>query len=54
MHPALKAENNRALALFEPYLTNITIWQEWPPRLAEAGIGKISKLQNITLYLHGQ
>lgn len=36
MHPALKAENNRALALFEPYLTNITIWQEWPPRLAEA------------------
>jgi geranylgeranyl diphosphate synthase, type II len=36
MHPALKAEINRALALFEPYLTNITIWREWPPRLAEA------------------
>ena len=36
MHPALKAEINRALALFEPYLTNTTIWQTWPPRLAEA------------------
>jgi geranylgeranyl pyrophosphate synthase len=36
MHPALKAEINRALALFEPYLTNATMWQSWPPRLAEA------------------
>ena len=36
MHPALKAEVNRALDLFEPYLTHITLWSDWPPRLAEA------------------
>lgn len=36
MHPALKAEVNRALDLFEPYLTHITLWNDWPPRLAEA------------------
>ncbi len=36
MHPALKAEVNRALDLFEPYLTHITLWGDWPPRLAEA------------------
>lgn len=36
MHPALKAEINRALALFEPYLTRLTMWSDWPPSLAEA------------------
>lgn len=36
MHPALKAEVNRALALFEPYLTQVSLWSDWPPKLAEA------------------
>lgn len=36
MHPALKAEVNRVLALFEPYLTQLSIWSDWPPKLAEA------------------
>ena len=36
MHPALKAEINRVLVLFEPYLTQNSIWSEWPPVLAEA------------------
>ena len=36
MHPALKAETSRVLALFEPYLTQLTLWSDWPPKLAEA------------------
>lgn len=36
MHPALKAETNRVLALFEPYLAQLSVWSDWPPKLAEA------------------
>jgi geranylgeranyl diphosphate synthase, type II len=36
MKPALKAEFNRAIATFEPYLKSLTTWVRWPPRLADA------------------
>ena len=36
MKPTLKAEINRTLALFEPYLHSITLWETWPTRLANA------------------
>lgn len=36
MNPALKSELKRALASFEPYLTEVSLWSEWPTRLAEA------------------
>ena len=36
MNPALKSELKRALAQFEPYLTEVTAWPLWPTKLAEA------------------
>ena len=36
MNARLKSEINRALAAFEPYLTKVSMWETWPPSLAEA------------------
>ncbi len=36
MNPALKSSLLRAMAQFEPYLTEVTTWPQWPSRLAEA------------------
>jgi len=36
MNPALKSSLKRAMTQFEPYLTEVTTWSLWPPRLAEA------------------
>jgi len=36
MNPALKSSLRRVMAQFEPYLTEVTAWPQWPSTLAEA------------------